>query len=271
MRHVFIFLSLPPLPPKMASCWADPAKVSSVCTVENDRYSIDFSEQINTYEFRGWLSAHFISSGGRLLQGETHLAPVLEAIGEVIALFENCRREKELKERRIKMVETTRVFFAHVPLLRLRFKREGRPVLMIPIERLHGMSVHPYEDLIFFVAETFMFGSVKVRYDPESGFSIDMPYLSGFLSVSAQEAEKEKGECVTVDVGYLRDQAMTALLTNYYHGLYPDDYIHTIAQRLLAGSYAYTRDKIVPQEPEEALDLDEDYGPACKKVRLSDD
>jgi hypothetical protein len=149
-------------------------------------------------------------------------------------------------------------FFATVKQMRIGlmkafFEAQKMPPLEVPVNSISHLIIYEsaYPPCFQFKSNTTLFGALAMTYDIESSTFFCSQRNSNNFYVIPPPAY--------VPVESLAQRATAQLIKDYLHGVYPESYLHVIAERVLGDFYK--------EPPNKRKREDDGEGPAAKEAR----
>jgi hypothetical protein len=171
----------------------------------------------------------------------------------------NIERIRAFSTRRLSVGAALVRFFATVRQMRIGlmkafFEDQKMPPLEVPVNSISHLILYEtaYPPCFQFKSNTTLFGALEMTYDIESSTFFCSQRNSNNFYVIPPPAY--------VPVESLEQHATAQLIKDYLHGVYPESYLHVIAERVLGDFYK--------EPPNKRKREDDDEGPPAKEARI---
>jgi hypothetical protein len=170
----------------------------------------------------------------------------------------NIERIRAFSTRRLSVGAALVRFFATVKQMRIGlmkafFEDQKMAPLEVPVNSISHLVINDtaYRPCFQFQSNTTLFGALVITYDLEdSAFFYSQRNSNAFYVIPPP---------AYVPVESLPQRATAQLIKDYLHGVYPESYLHVIAERVLGDFYK--------EPPNKRKREDDGEGPAAKEAR----
>jgi hypothetical protein len=201
-----------------------------------------------------------LSNGDRIeIDAENeHFSEAILSLAKGFSSVINTERIRHFSAMRLSTAAALVRFFATVKhmrigLMKLFFEAQKMEPLEVPVNSISCLIIDntAYRSCFQFKSNTTLFGAIPMTYDPEGNTFYCSRRHTNELYVIPPPAY--------VPVESLAQRANAHLIKDYLHGVYPESYLHVIAERVLGDFYK--------EPPNKRKREDDDEGPAAKEAR----